>query len=511
MLSFISSCGLSGIDGFAVSVEVNLAHGMPMFEIVGLPDASVKESRERVRAAIKNSGYSFPAERLTVNLAPADLKKEGPAFDLPIALGMLACMGLIEQKSVENVCIFGELSLDGSVRPVRGALPMAISAIERGVSKIMIPRDNLNEISCVEGAEIYPVASLCEAVRHFSGQIPIQPAAPVDYGTLISHRQFSEDFCHVKGQRSAKRALEIAAAGGHNVLMIGPPGSGKTLMARCMPSILPDMTFSEALEVTRIHSVAGTIPPSGLLTERPFRSPHHTASHASLVGGGMNALPGEVSKAHLGVLFMDELPEYRRDVLESLRQPMEDGFVTITRVNAQSTYPARFVLICSMNPCPCGNLGSRTQQCRCTPGEIRRYLNRISGPLLDRIDMHIEVESIPADRLADVSLEESSAEIRKRVEAAREVQRDRYDRDNASIRCNAELNARTLAKACVMTDKARDLLQFSTERLHLSNRAYTRILKVARTIADLEGAEEISENHISEAVQYRTLDRKYWG
>lgn len=301
MLSFISSCGLSGIDGFAVSVEVNLAHGMPMFEIVGLPDASVKESRERVRAAIKNSGYSFPAERLTVNLAPADLKKEGPAFDLPIALGMLVCMGLMEQKSVNDICIFGELSLDGSVRPIRGALPMVISAIERGTKRIMVPRDNMNEISCVEGAEIYPVASLCEAVRHFSGQIPIVPAVPVDYGVLISRRQFSEDFCHVKGQKSAKRALEIAAAGGHNVLMIGPPGSGKTLMARCMPSILPDMTFAEALEVTRIHSVAGTVPPSGLFTERPFRSPHHTASHASLVGGGMNALPGEVSKAHLGV------------------------------------------------------------------------------------------------------------------------------------------------------------------------------------------------------------------
>ena len=511
MLAFISSCGLSGIDGFSVTVEVNLAHGMPMFEIVGLPDASVKESRERVRAALKNSGYSFPAERVTVNLAPADLKKEGPAFDLPIALGMLVGMGLIEEGAVGDVCVFGELSLDGSVRPVRGALPMVISAIERGVRRVMVPRANLNEICCVEGAEIYPVTSLSEAVRHFRGQVPIAPSAPVAYKTLIHHRRFSEDFCHVKGQRSAKRALEIAAAGGHNVLMIGPPGSGKTLMARCMPSILPDMTFAEALEVTRIHSVAGIVPPSGLLTERPFRSPHHTASHASLVGGGANALPGEVSKAHLGVLFMDELPEYRRDVLESLRQPMEDGFVTITRVNAQSTYPARFVLICSMNPCPCGNLGSRTRQCRCTPAEIRRYLNRISGPLLDRIDMHIEVESISADRLADVSQEECSADIRARVEAAREFQRRRYERSGVSILCNAELNARTLAQACAMRPQARELLTLSTERLNLSNRAYTRILKVARTIADLEGADEIAEAHISEAVQYRTLDRKYWG
>jgi len=510
MLSFISSCGLSGIDGFAVSVEVNLAHGMPMFEVVGLPDASVKESRERVRAAIKNSGYSFPAERLTVNLAPADMKKEGPAFDLPIALGILTCLGLMDQQAVQDVCIFGELSLDGSVRSVRGALPMVISAIERGVKKVMVPADNLNEVCCLEGAEIYPVSSLCEAVRHFTNQIPIAPCAPVKYSALISHREFNEDFCHVKGQRSAKRALEVAAAGGHNVLMIGPPGSGKTLMARCMPSILPDMTFAEALETTRIHSVAGSVPPSGLLTERPFRSPHHTASHASLVGGGINAMPGEVSKAHHGILFMDELPEYRRDVLESLRQPMEDGFVTITRVNAQSTYPARFVLICSMNPCPCGHLGSRTQQCRCTPAEIRRYLNRISGPLLDRIDMHIEVESIPPERLAEETLSESSADIRARVVAARERQRARYESSGVNIFCNAELNARTLAQSCKMTPGAKELLSLSTERLKLSNRAYTRILKVARTIADLEDAPEITEEHISEAVQYRTLDRKYW-
>ena len=349
MLAFINSCGLSGIDGFGVDVEVNLSHGMPMFEIVGLPDASVKESRERVRAAMKNSGFPFPAERLTVNLAPADLKKEGPAFDLPIALGMLACQGIIGPDAAQDRCVIGELSLDGSVRPVRGALPMVISAVERGVGRIMLPEANINETCCVEGVEMYPVQSLNAAVRHLTGELPIEPVQPVAYQTLISHRQYAEDFCHVKGQHKAKRALEIAAAGGHNVLLIGPPGSGKTLMARCMPTILPDMTFDEALETTRIHSVAGIVPPTGLLTERPFRSPHHTASHASLVGGGPNALPGEISKAHNGVLFLDELPEYRRDVLEALRQPMEDGFVTITRVNAQSTYPSRFVLVCSMN------------------------------------------------------------------------------------------------------------------------------------------------------------------
>ena len=509
MLATISSCGLAGIEGFHVDVEVNLTFGMPMFDIVGLPDASVKESRERVRAALKNSGFPFPAERLTVNLAPADLKKEGPSYDLPIAMGILACQGVVDQGALQGACLFGELSLDGSVRPVRGALPMVISARERGVQRVMLPAMNVPEVSCIEGLTIYPVETLRGAAAHFTGELPIEPVQPVSYQTMISHRQYAEDFCHVKGQRQAKRALEIAAAGGHNVLLIGPPGSGKTLMARCMPTILPDMTFEEALETTRIHSVAGIVPPTGLLTERPFRSPHHTASHASLVGGGANALPGEISKAHNGVLFLDELPEYRRDVLEALRQPMEDGFVTITRVSAQSTYPSRFVLICSMNPCPCGNLGSRTQQCRCTPAEIRRYLNRISGPLLDRIDMHIEGESIPAESLSDTALSESSDSIRKRVEAARQVQLERY-RD-IGIHSNAELNARTLAGACQMTPDAQALLLQSTERLRMSNRAYTRILKVARTIADLDGFDKIEAPQIAEAVQYRTLDRKYWG
>ena len=509
MLAFVSSCGLTGIDGFAVAVEVHLGRGMPLFEVVGLPDASVKESRERVRTALKNSGYAFPAERLVVNLAPADLKKEGPAFDLPIALGILACMGLIDQARLDGLCVFGELSLNGGVRPVRGALPMVISAMERGVKRFLLPADNAGEVSCIEGAEICPVSTLAGAVRHLTGELPIEPIHPVAYRTLIGSRRFSEDFCHVKGQRKAKRALEIAAAGGHNVLMIGPPGSGKTLMARCVPTILPDMTFEEALESTRIHSVAGAVPPTGLLTERPFRSPHHTASHVSLVGGGPNALPGEISKAHNGVLFLDELPEYRRDVLEALRQPMEDGFVTIARINAQSTYPSRFVLVCSMNPCPCGNLGSRTKQCRCTPNEIRRYLNRISGPLLDRIDMHIEVESIPAERLADTELSEPSDAIRARVGAARQVPRERYGA--SGIRCNAGLNARTLASVCRMTAAAGALLNASTEKMKLSNRAYTRILKVSRTICDLDGVDIIGDEQIAEAVQYRTLDRKYWG
>lgn len=511
MLAKSLSYGLSGINGFQVTVEVNLAFGIPAFDVVGLPDAAVKESRERVRAALKNSGMGFPDQRITVNLAPADLKKEGPAFDLPIALTIMACMGKIPPASLDGIAIIGELSLDGALRPVRGALPMVISALESGVKRIIIPSGNFNEVRCVEGIDIYCMDDLKSAAAHLNGTEVMPPISPVTYESIITGRETAFDFKNVKGQAGAKRALEIAAAGGHNILMIGPPGSGKTLMARCMPSILPDMTFQESLEVTRIHSVAGAIPESGLLAERPFRSPHHTASHAALVGGGISALPGEVSKAHNGVLFLDELPEYSRDVLEALRQPLEDGVVTVTRVSAQSTYPARFMLVCSMNPCPCGYYGSRQRDCRCSAGEIKRYMSKVSGPLLDRIDMHVEVESIPPGELSSAADSECSADIRRRVQAARNIQRERYSEMSGRIKCNAQLDAGTLNNACRMDKDARRLLDMSSERMELSNRAYTRIMKVARTIADLDSSETICPEHVAEALQYRTMDRKYRG
>lgn len=508
MLASVNSLGLMGIQGYPVTVEAYSTDGMPMFEIVGLPDAAVKESRERVRAAMAACRMSFPVARLTINLAPADVRKEGPAYDLPIALAILTATGVIDAQALAGVAAVGELSLSGSVMGVRGALSMAIAAKEHGLRAVMLPAQSAGEAACVEGLEVLPVAHLSEAITHLRGKARLSPLAAQPYAGLLKARRTAADFADVRGQRSAKRALEIAAAGGHNVLMIGPPGSGKTMMARCLPGILPDMTLAEALEVTRIHSAAG-VPGTGggLVTERPFRAPHHTVSAAALVGGGAKARPGEISLAHGGVLFLDELPEYDRAALEALRQPLEDGFVSVVRVSAQARYPARAMLVAAMNPCPCGNYGSRTQPCRCTPREIARYRGRISGPLLDRIDMQLEISAVPVRQIAQSAPEEPSSAIRARVQAARERQRQRYQGEN--IACNAELSARGLERYCAMDGECRSVLERACERYGLSMRAVSRVTKVARTIADLEGEEGIRRAHVLEALRYRNLDGEY--
>ena len=509
MLASVSSMGLSGIEGYLVTVEAFTVEGMPMFELVGLPDAAVKESRERVRAAMASCRLSFPVARMTINLSPADVRKEGPAYDLPIALAIMASCGIIDREALGGLAAVGELSLSGDVLTVRGALSMAIAAREKGVSCLMLPAANAREAACVDGLAILPVGSLQEAIDHLRGRKRIAPVQQESYGSMLTRRQTKNDFSDVRGQKSAKRALEIAAAGGHNVLMIGPPGSGKTMMARCLPGILPDMTLDEALEVTRIHSAAGTLAAdSGLMLERPFRAPHHTVSAVALTGGGTKARPGEVSLAHGGVLFLDELPEYNRAALEAMRQPLEDGFVSVVRVNAQAKYPARMMLIAAMNPCPCGNYGSRTQQCRCKPSEISRYLARISGPLLDRIDMQLEVSAVPVKEIAQSAPEESSAVISARVQAARARQQERYA--GTGVSCNAELTARQVADLCRLDEAGQALIERACEKYSLSMRAVSRIQKVARTIADLAGEEKITKAHVLEALAYRNLDGAYW-
>lgn len=509
MLASVSSLGLTGIDGYIVTVEAFSADGMPMFEIVGLPDTAVKESRERVRAAMASCGMSFPVARLTVNLAPADVKKEGPAYDLPIALAILASSGVLDSDALEGMAAVGELSLSGGVVGVRGALSMAIAAREKGLRALMLPEDNAQEAACVEGIEILPVRHLSYALDHIRRKRMIEPARTTPYAQMMRERMRTSDFADVRGQKSAKRALEIAAAGGHNVLMIGAPGSGKTMMARCLPGILPDMTLEEALEATRIHSAAGQLSPqSGLLLERPFRAPHHTVSAVALVGGGSKARPGEISLAHHGVLFLDELPEYDRAALEAMRQPLEDGFVSVVRVSAQAKYPARAMLVAAMNPCPCGHYGSKTQQCRCTPREIKRYLGRISGPLLDRIDIQLEINPVPVKEITSGEAEEPSSAIRERVQAARARQQARYKEEG--ITCNAELTARQVNEICKLDAATQALVEKACERYNMSMRALSRVLKVARTIADLEGAADISRTHVLEALGYRNLEGSYW-
>lgn len=509
MLARTLGYGLSGVNGFAVKVEVYAANGMPALEIIGLPDASVKESRDRVSAAIVNSGFAMPISRLTVNLAPADMKKEGPAFDLPIAVSILMASNQIENVDLSNMLLLGELSLDGTLHPVRGALPMVISASEQGIEDVILPAGNAEEVACIQGIRVYPAKHLREVALHLKGRERIPAQEQRSYRDIVEASHSSVDMAQVQGQLGARRALEVAAAGGHNMLMIGTPGSGKTMLARCLPGILPPLTFSEALETTRIHSIAGRLTPgSGLMATRPFCAPHHSASVASLIGGGANARPGEVSMAHNGVLFMDELPEFSRNALEALRQPLEDGVVSVTRVQNQAQYQSSFMLVASMNPCPCGFFGSKQKECRCSKHEIRRYLDRVSGPLLDRIDIQIEVDAVPVKEISSGGAGESSATVAERVRKAREIQQQRYRLDG--IHCNAQLDARLSRRYCTVTNEAQAILHMAVERMGMSMRAYGRVMKVARTIADLAGAEMIDTQHVAEAIQYRELDGKYW-
>ncbi len=506
MVTQTYSMGLYGLEAFPVLVESDIARALPSFDMVGLPDTAVKESKNRVRSAIKNCGYSFPEGRITVNLAPADKRKEGPIYDLPLFVTILRASGQLTADPGRSVFL-GELSLNGDLRPIKGVLPMTISAQENGFERIFVPAENAAEAAAVEKIAAYPIHNVRELIAFLDGQQMIQPAKPEPPKKDAFDQML--DFADVRGQVQSKRGLEIAAAGGHNVLLIGSPGSGKSMLAKRLPSILPDMTLKERMETTKIHSIAGALPHgTSLISTRPFRSPHHTISPSGLSGGGSIPRPGELSLAHNGVLFLDELPEFARSTMEVLRQPIEDGVVTISRVSGTVTYPCSVMLVAAMNPCPCGYFGHPTRKCTCRPDQVDRYLNRVSGPLLDRLDLHIEVPPVDFESLSSEQKAEPSAEIRKRVNAARAIQNERFK--GTSITCNARITPDILNDTCRLSPAGRELLKSAFEKLGLSARAYDRVLKVARTIADLAGSKDIEAEHAAESVQYRSLDRKYW-